>query len=77
MWFMIFGDDKIFFSESATVGSTTTLDFGNQSTASSTVTEISGGYQSAGWYASSVPEPTSGLLLLLGMAGLALKRKIA
>ena len=25
----------------------------------------------------SVPEPTSGLLLLLGMAGLALKRKVA
>lgn len=32
-------------------------------------------YGSAGWYA--VPEPTSGLLLLLGMAGLALKRKHA
>ncbi len=29
----------------------------------------------AGWY--NVPEPTSGLLLLLGMAGLALKRKRA
>ena len=28
-----------------------------------------------GWYA--VPEPTSGLLMLLGMAGLALKRKNA
>jgi len=30
----------------------------------------------AGWY-SSVPEPTSGLLLLLGMAGLALRRRRA
>lgn len=30
----------------------------------------------AGWYA-PVPEPTSGLLLLLGMAGLALRRKQA
>ena len=29
------------------------------------------------WVAQSVPEPTSGLLLLLGMAGLALKRKRA
>ena len=29
----------------------------------------------AGWYA--VPEPTSGLLMLLGMAGLALRRKRA
>lgn len=33
----------------------------------------SAGYAGAGWYA--VPEPTSGLLLLLGMAGLALKRR--
>jgi len=30
-------------------------------------------YSSTGWY--SVPEPSSGLLLLLGMAGLALRRK--
>ena len=29
------------------------------------------------WTATAVPEPTSGLLLLLGMAGLALKRKRA
>ena len=33
-------------------------------------------YSNAGWY-SAAPEPTSGLLLLLGMAGLALKRKRA
>lgn len=31
----------------------------------------------AGWTTTAVPEPTSGLLLLLGMAGLALKRKRA
>ena len=35
----------------------------------------SGGYQGAGFY--TVPEPTSGLMLLLGVAGLALKRKRA
>ena len=35
-----------------------------------TSTDSTGGWQ-------AVPEPTSGLLLLLGMAGLALKRKIA
>ena len=39
-----------------------------------------GGTASSGslaWSTASVPEPTSGLLLLLGMAGLALKRKRA
>ena len=37
------------------------------------------GYQASdkGWVAAAVPEPTSGLLLLLGVAGLALKRKRA
>ena len=30
-----------------------------------------------GWTSTAVPEPTSGLLLLLGVAGLALKRKVA
>ena len=33
--------------------------------------------QTSGWTTTAVPEPTSGLLLLLGMAGLALKRKHA
>ena len=35
-----------------------------------TITQAAGGW-------TAVPEPTSGLLLLLGMAGLALKRKVA
>ena len=46
--------------------STPSVIFGNQTTAT----------QAAGaWAAANVPEPTSGLLLLLGVAGLALRRK--
>jgi hypothetical protein len=39
-------------------------------------TNLSANAQTA-WTAVTVPEPTSGLLLLLGVAGLALKRKRA
>ena len=37
--------------------------------------DASAGYVGAGWYA--VPEPTSGLLMLVGLAGLALRRRRA
>ena len=43
-----------------------TINFGNQATATQ---------NAANWAAADVPEPTSGLLLLLGVAGLALRRK--
>ena len=39
--------------------------------------DLSGSASAGAWTATAVPEPTSGLLLLLGMAGLALKRKRA
>jgi hypothetical protein len=70
-YFVIEDGGKIFTSAKkenilAQATSTITVNFGNMQTA----TQAAGNWQ-------AVPEPTSGLLLLLGMAGLALKRKRA
>lgn len=49
-------------------------------TGTGTAANIFGGTTSGGvrdWQAAAVPEPTSGLLILLGMAGLALRRRRA
>ena len=45
---------------------TVTVNFGNMATQTQ---------NAANWSSAAVPEPTSGLLLLLGVAGLALRRK--
>lgn len=39
--------------------------------------DVGGGSNATAWSTAAVPEPTSGLLMLLGLAGLALKRKRA
>ena len=51
---------------SAQLSSTSTVNFGNMATQTQ---------NAANWTTAAVPEPTSGLLLLLGVAGLALRRK--
>ena len=69
-FFTVEDNGKVFTSTEKTVAAyatqTQTVSFGNMASAT----------QTAGNWA-AVPEPTSGLLMLLGMAGLALRRKRA
>ena len=77
------GKDYFYISDSASVDAVdvgaAVLQFKETSASSAASMLASGGYQGAGWYSASapVPEPTSGLLMLLGMAGLALRRRRA
>lgn len=77
-YFVIVDGDNAYFSneKAVTANATATakaITFGSQSGSS---TLPASGFQGAGAW-SSVPEPTSGLLMLLGMAGLALRRRRA
>lgn len=66
------GDYKFTSAEKANVAAletqTQTVAFGNMTSATQ---------NASNWSSSAVPEPTSGLLMLLGMAGLALRRRRA
>lgn len=69
-YFVIEDNGKTFTSDvvtkAAQATSTPTVAFGNMTTATQ---------NASNWSGSAVPEPTSGLLMLLGMAGLALRRR--
>ena len=84
-YFVIFENGNMFVSGEATA---TYLAVGASGISFSSQTDTSdweaffgdakAGYSQAGWYKTAtapIPEPTSGLLMLLGMAGLALRRK--
>ena len=80
VYMVIFNDDKMYVSITAnaiydSVTAEVDATFDSLSTSSKLEFQGADGYSAAGWYA--VPEPTSGLLMLLGMAGLALRRKRA
>lgn len=85
-WYMIVtanigGDDYLFISDALTKsrqadGKNTKITYDVLATSATAAKLATDGYAGAGWY-SAVPEPTSGLLMLLGMAGLALKRRRA
>ena len=81
-YFVVFNDDKMYVSITAdaeylAVG-TSDIAFASVTSSSKAFNDAASGYTAAGWYgAAAVPEPTSGLLMLLGMAGLALRRRRA
>jgi len=84
MYFVsIFKDDPNTFymssvktDQKALTSGTTTLTWDDVAGNSKSKLNVADGYQGAGVY-TAVPEPTSGLLLLLGVAGMALRRRRA
>ena len=79
-YFVVFNGDNMYVSITAdaeymAVGESG-ITFASISTSSKVLNDVAAGYAGAGWYG-AVPEPTSGLLMLLGMAGLALRRRRA
>ena len=81
-YFALVVDDSIYISSLASADTPATgnkgMTFSEKTSSQAAALDISAGYAGAGWYTTAaVPEPTSGLLMLLGMAGLALRRRRA
>ena len=80
-YFVVFNGGNMYVSDATdalydSVTASGTATFAAMSTISKAAAmDASAGYTGAGWYA--VPEPTSGLLMLVGLAGLALRRRRA
>ena len=79
-FFAVVDGDNIYISGTAQRTSNATtpqaLSFNPTAASQAALKDINDGYSASGWYG-VVPEPTSGLLMLLGVAGLALRRKRA
>lgn len=78
-YFVIVDGDRFYISTTtdgmADASATTHISFIERN-ASQAQINTTGVYSGAGWY-TTVPEPTSGLLMLVGLAGLALRRRRA
>ncbi len=87
VYFVVFDDSKMFISgaktaiyDEFTLSGSATFSYDQvEGVWTGDAYDAKSGYVGGGWYgtSSSVPEPTSGLLMLLGVTGLALRRKRA